>query len=148
MTWRSPSRPSRLAPRHFEVCLDDRPRSIDATLIAVGNTPQYGGGKKMTPSASMVDGRFAVTVVGPVTRRTLARLAPTLPRAGHIGHPAVTTYEASRVSLDAPATVAYADGERLQELPVVDDLRARCAEGARPDPVAAAAPATLIANAN
>jgi diacylglycerol kinase (ATP) len=107
-----------LAPRHFEVCLDDQPRSIDATLIAVGNTPQYGGGKKMTPSASMVDGRFAVTVVGPVTRRTLARLAPTLPRAGHIGHPAVTTYEASRVSLDAPATVAYADGERLQELPV------------------------------
>jgi diacylglycerol kinase (ATP) len=108
----------KLAPRQFEVTLDARSMSISATLIAVGNTPQYGGGKKMTPSASMVDGRFAVTVVGPVSRRTLARLAPTLPRAGHIGHPAVSTYEASTVGLSSAGTVAYADGERLQDLPV------------------------------
>ena len=108
----------RLAPRDFQVRLDDRELALSATLIAIGNTPQYGGGKKMTPSASMVDGRFAVTVVGPVSRLTLARLAPTLPRAGHIGHRAVSTYEASTVSLTAKATVAYADGERLQDLPV------------------------------
>jgi diacylglycerol kinase (ATP) len=108
----------RLAPRDFDLELDGALHSQPATLIAVGNTPQYGGGKKMTPGASMVDGRFAVTVVGQVSRLTLARLAPTLPRGGHIGHRAVSTYTATRVSLAAPATVAYADGERLQELPV------------------------------
>jgi diacylglycerol kinase (ATP) len=108
----------RLAPRPFTIGLDGFEHDVSATLIAVGNTPQYGGGKKMTPSASLVDGRFAVTVVGPVSRRTLARLAPTLPSAGHIGHPAVLTYDATTVTLRARATVAYADGERLQELPV------------------------------
>jgi diacylglycerol kinase (ATP) len=108
----------KLAPREFTTTFDGHAQAFAATLIAVGNTPQYGGGKRMTPSASMVDGRFAITVVGPVSRLTLARLAPTLPRAGHIGHPAVSTYSASSVMLDAPATVAYADGERLQDLPV------------------------------
>ena len=49
---------------------------------------------------------------------TFARLAPTLPRAGHIGHPAVTTYEATPVRLDRRGTVAYADGERIGPLPV------------------------------
>ncbi|MDT4946625.1 MAG: diacylglycerol kinase [Pseudonocardiales bacterium] len=49
---------------------------------------------------------------------TLARLAPTMPRAGHIGHPAVTTYTARTVSLSAPGTLGYADGERIAELPV------------------------------
>jgi diacylglycerol kinase (ATP) len=48
----------------------------------------------------------------------MLRLAPTIPRAGHIGHPAVTTYTARTVSLSAPGTLAYADGERIAELPV------------------------------
>jgi len=31
----------------------------------VGNAPQYGGGKRITPDARMDDGQFSVTVVGP-----------------------------------------------------------------------------------
>jgi diacylglycerol kinase (ATP) len=108
----------RLRPRQFTVSLDGRAEVVMATLVAVGNGPQYGGGKLMTPDARMHDGTFAVTVVGPVSRRTLARLAPRLPHAGHIGHPAVTTHEACTVTLDAHGTVAYADGERIGPLPV------------------------------
>jgi diacylglycerol kinase (ATP) len=109
----------RLRPREFRVSLDGEPRDVLATLIAVGNAPQYGGGKLMTPAGRMHDGTFAVTIVGPVSRRTLARLAPRLPSAGHIGHPAVSTHEACTVALDAPGTVAYADGERIGPLPIV-----------------------------
>jgi diacylglycerol kinase (ATP) len=108
----------RLAPRPFTVTLDGQPLDVSATLVAVGNGPQYGGGKRITPDGRMDNGKFAVTVVGPVSRLTLARLAPTMPRAGHIGHPAVTTYTARSVSMSAPDTLAYADGERVADLPV------------------------------
>jgi diacylglycerol kinase (ATP) len=102
----------------FELSLDGRDLRVDATLVAIGNAPAYGGGKQIAPHANPRDGHFGITVVGPVSRLTLARLAPTLPRAGHIGHPAVTTYEATTVTLAAPAAVAYADGEPLGALPV------------------------------
>ena len=119
----------RLAPRPFTISLDGGDsREVSATLVAIGNTPIYGGGKRMTPHADLSDGRFGITVVGPVSRLTLARLAPTLPRAGHIGHPAVATFDARTVAIDAPGTLAYADGERLGPLPatttcIADALR-------------------------
>jgi diacylglycerol kinase (ATP) len=109
---------ARLAPRPFRLELDDVILELPATLVAVGNAPQYGGGKRITPNARMDDGQLAVTVVGPVSRFTLARLAPTMPRAGHIGHPAVTTYTAQAVRLEAANTLAYADGERIGPLPL------------------------------
>ncbi|MFN2517929.1 MAG: sphingosine kinase, partial [Jatrophihabitantaceae bacterium] len=115
-------------PRLFRVEMDGVLLATPATLVAVGNAPQYGGGKRITPDARMDDGEFAVTIVGPVSRLTLARLAPTLPRAGHIGHPAVTTYTARSVRLDAPSTLAYADGERIGPLP----MGTTCVAGALP----------------
>jgi diacylglycerol kinase (ATP) len=102
----------------LEISLDGRELRVDATLVAIGNAPAYGGGKQIAPHADPRDGRFGITVVGPVSRLTLARLAPTLPRAGHIGHPAVTTYEASTVTLAGSGAVAYADGEPIGPLPV------------------------------
>jgi diacylglycerol kinase (ATP) len=117
---------ARLRPRTFLLQLDGRYLDGPATLVAIGNGPQYGGGKLITPDARLDDGRFQITVVGPVSRATLARLAPTLPRAGHLRHPAVRTYRATTVSIDAADTVAYADGERIGPLP----LRTRCVPGA------------------
>jgi diacylglycerol kinase (ATP) len=115
----------RLRPRRFRIELDDEAMEVSATLVAIGNGPQYGGHKRMTPDGRMDSGVFAVTVVGPVSRLTLARLAPKLPNAGHIGHPAVTTYTARSVRLTALGvdaepgrTVAFADGERMGPLPV------------------------------
>jgi diacylglycerol kinase (ATP) len=119
----------RLRPRHLRLCLDDTTElELPMTLVAIGNGPQYGGGKLMTPDARMDDGVFDVTVVGQVSRLTLARLAPTLPRAGHIGHPAVHQYRAKEVRLDGEGVIAYADGERMAALP----LRTRCVPAALP----------------
>lgn len=119
---------ARLAPRRFHIELDGEPLDQDCTLVAVGNARQYGGGKRITPDARIDDGEFAITVVGPVSRRTLVRLAPTMPRAGHIGHPAVQTYTARSVRLEAADTIAYADGERIAPLPVT----VTCVAGALP----------------
>lgn len=108
----------RLAPRRFRLRLDGAELDLQATLVAVGNGPQYAGGKRITPAARLDSGSFAVTVVGAISRRTFVRLAPTLPRAGHLGHPAVSTYTAREITIDASATAAYADGEYLSALPV------------------------------
>jgi diacylglycerol kinase (ATP) len=107
-----------LQPRELILTMDGVETTLPVTLVAVGNGPQYGGGKKMTPDALMDDGMFDITVVGPISRFELARLAPTLPHAGHIGHRAVEQYRAKQVSIDAADTIGYADGERVGPLPL------------------------------
>jgi diacylglycerol kinase (ATP) len=108
--------------------LDSNPLHCDLTLIAIGNGHQYGGGKKITPDARLDDGLFDVTLVGPISRRRLVRIAPTLPRAGHIGAPEVTTYRAKDVSIDCDDVICYADGERIGPPPIT----ARCVPQALP----------------
>ena len=118
----------RLRPRRAILNLDGRELELPITLVAIGNGPQYGGGKRMTPSAKMDDGTFDITVVGPVSRRTLATLAPKLPRAGHLGHVAVSQYRARSVSFAAEDVICYADGERVAPLPI----RTTCVPAALP----------------
>lgn len=109
----------RLRARPVTLDVDGTRVSAPVLLVALGNGRWYGGGKQIAPHASMTDGRLSATVVGPVTRRTLARLAPLLPRAGHVGHPRVTTFDARTVTISSPAALtAWADGEPLGPLPV------------------------------
>ncbi|WP_217200449.1 diacylglycerol kinase [Streptomyces buecherae] len=103
----------------YRLRLDDGPeREVEATLIAVGNGASYGGGMRICGGARLDDGLFDITVVGPCTRRTLLRVFPRVYRGTHLGHPAVTTYRAARVSLAAPGLTGYADGEPLGPLPL------------------------------
>jgi diacylglycerol kinase (ATP) len=119
----------RLRPRLIRLVLDDgTDLELPVTLVAIANGPGYGGGKLIAPDAKMDDGIFDVTVVGPVSRLTLAKLAPTLPRAGHVGHPAVTRYRTREVCFAGDSVVAYADGERIAPLP----LTTRCVPAALP----------------
>ena len=108
----------RLGPRRYTLVLDGAEHVLEAMMVSVCNTPRYGGGKLIAPHARMDDGIFDVCVVAPVSRWTLARLAPQLERGGHVGHPAVTFHRAARVGLSAART-AYADGERIGDLPLV-----------------------------
>ncbi|MBC3986439.1 diacylglycerol kinase [Streptomyces sp. AC536] len=103
----------------YRLRLDDGPeREVEATLIAVGNGTSYGGGMRICGGARLDDGLFDITVVGPCTRGTLLRVFPRVYRGTHLGHPAVTTYRAARVSLAAPGLTGYADGEPLGPLPL------------------------------
>jgi len=119
-----------LSPRQVTLILDEgtpdeRQLSAPITLVAIGNTRQYGGGKLITPDARPDDGIFDLTVVGPISRRRLARIAPKLPKAGHIGEPEVTTYRAKSVRFEGHGVVAYADGERLTALPLTTRVVSR-----------------------
>ncbi|MBA2416172.1 MAG: YegS/Rv2252/BmrU family lipid kinase, partial [Geodermatophilaceae bacterium] len=109
---------ARLRPHRFTLTLDGNAVPVEATLVAVGNTPQYGGGMRICPDAVVDDGLLDVTVVGRVSRRELLRVAPRLRTGDHLDHPAVSRHRVSALRLDAPGVTAYADGEPVGALPL------------------------------
>lgn len=113
---------ARLRAYPFTLTLDGVAEQVEANLIAVGNTPLYGGGLRICPGAVLDDGLLDVTVVRPVSRRELLRVAPRLRTGDHLDHPAVSHHRASAIRLDAPGVTAYADGEPVGRLP----LELRC----------------------
>ncbi|GAA0378246.1 diacylglycerol kinase [Streptomyces blastmyceticus] len=108
-----------LRPVPYRITLDDGPaRQVDATLVAVGNGGSYGGGMRICAGARLDDGLFDITVVGPCSRSTLLTVFPKVYKGTHLGHPEVTVHRAAKVTLEAPGTTGYADGEPLGPLPL------------------------------
>ncbi|CCQ16750.1 putative uncharacterized protein [Rhodococcus sp. AW25M09] len=102
----------------YVIELDDAELRVDATLVAVGNGNSYGGGMAICPSARIDDGLLDITVVRGVGRTRLLGMSPTIYRGTHVDLPQVDTYTSGRVTLHCDGIVAYADGERVGELPV------------------------------
>ena len=98
--------------------LDGEPWTTEAMLVAVGNSPSYGGGMKVCPDADLHDGLLDVTVLGPISKPEFLRVFPTVYKGTHVNHPAVTVRRARRVMLRSAGVTAYADGERVTVLPV------------------------------
>ncbi|MBW8765497.1 MAG: sphingosine kinase [Geodermatophilales bacterium] len=117
---------ARLRPREVQLVLDGVPYTVPVTLVAVGNTCWYGGGMKVCPDADPADGRFDVTVVGPMSRLALVRSRPRLTDGSHVEDAVVTVHRAARVELSSPGVTTYADGEPVAALPAV----AECVPGA------------------
>jgi diacylglycerol kinase (ATP) len=115
----------RFKPRHYEITLDDRTISTEAMLIAVSNGRSYGGGMLVCPNANIVDGLFDVMVLHPVSTIEFIKVFPRVFAGSHISHPAVEIVRSRNVTIEAKA-VAYADGERIGQLPIT----AECIPGA------------------
>ena len=115
----------RFKPRHYEITLDDRTMSTEAMLIAVSNGRSYGGGMLVCPNASISDGYFDVMVLHPVTKLEFLKVFPKVFAGTHVTHPAVEIVRSKTIRIESKA-VAYADGERIGQLPVV----AECIKGA------------------
>ncbi len=98
--------------------LDGEPWTTEAMLVAVGNSPSYGGGMKVCPDADLHDGLLDVTVLGPISKPEFLRVFPTVYKGTHVNHPAVTVRRARSVVLRSVGVTAYADGERVSVLPV------------------------------
>jgi len=117
---------ARLKPIELTMVLDGESLTLPVTMVAVGNTPWYGGGMKICPSADHTDGLFDVTVVGAISRLELIRTKPRLADGTHVEHPMITVHRAARVELSSPGVTTYADGEPLLPLPAVTE----CVPGA------------------
>jgi len=115
----------RFKPRHYEIILDDRVISNEAMLIAVSNGRSYGGGMLVCPDASISDGLFDVMVLHPISKFEFVKVFPQVFAGTHINHPAVEIVRSRTVRIES-AAIAYADGERIGQLPV----SAECIRGA------------------
>ena len=107
----------RFKPRHYEITLDDRTISTEAMLIAVANGKSYGGGMLVCPNAKINDGLFDVMVLHPVTKIEFMKVFPRVFAGTHVSHPAVEIVRSKNVSIESKS-VAYADGERIGQLPI------------------------------
>ncbi|MPZ79369.1 MAG: sphingosine kinase [Actinophytocola sp.] len=114
---------AKLRPGPLTVVEDGERAEYDATQIAVGNIPHYGGGIPICPDADPTDGVFDITLVGRASRFDLVKMLPGLRTGKHVLNPIVSTSRAREVRLGgadggANGWVAYADGERIGPLPV------------------------------
>ncbi|MEV4617673.1 diacylglycerol kinase family protein [Asanoa sp. NPDC049573] len=109
---------ARLRARHYRITLDGVVNELDAVLVALANAGSYGGGMRISPDADPADGLLDLTVAGPISRATLVRVKPRIYAGTHVTHPAVSTYRAARVEIEAEGIIGYADGERVAALPV------------------------------
>lgn len=97
--------------------LDGEEVEVETMLLAVANTSRFGGGMQICPHADPTDGLLDIVSVSPVGRRTLLRFFPTVFAGEHLDHPAVRTWRAHEVVVEAAGDV-WADGERMGPSPV------------------------------
>lgn len=93
------------------------------TLVAVANSPRFGGGIHIAPGAALDDGLLDLVTAGPLTRLGAARIFPGTYQGKHVHHPAVDVRRATSVLIEAsddgrPPPPVFADGERVSHLPV------------------------------
>ena len=115
---------ARMKPFHYRITVDDNTFERDLILAAVGNTPSYGGGMKITPSAVIDDGLLDLTLISHGSRLKMFGLFPTMYSGKHIEHKEVEQFRGSRIVLDcAPTAPVYADGDRIGRLPATIEVR-------------------------
>ena len=104
-------------PRHYEIHLDNRTISTEAMLIAIANGRSYGGGMLVCPDANLLDGFFDVMILHPVSKPEFIKVFPKVFSGSHTTHPAIEIVRSKTVRIESQA-IAYADGERIGQLPV------------------------------
>jgi diacylglycerol kinase (ATP) len=114
---------SRFSPAGFRIELDDEVVEGPHMLVVVGNAISYGGGMKVTPFASIVDGLLDVCLLQALSKPAFLRAFPKVFRGTHVSHPAVRMHRARRVKVEADRRVmVYADGERVGPAPAVFEV--------------------------
>lgn len=108
-------------PLEYEIVVDGNRFRTKAMLIAVANGISYGGGMKICPDADLRDGLFDLMILEPVSKFEFLRVFPKVFKGTHISHPKVKILKGRNIEIRADA-VAYADGERIGELPVSAEI--------------------------
>ncbi|MGE5703045.1 MAG: diacylglycerol/lipid kinase family protein [Clostridia bacterium] len=107
-------------PRDVQLTVDGKPHRLTGVwLIAIANTPNFGGGMRICPQALPDDGWAEVCVVNGVTRWTLLRVFPQVYKGQHVKHPAVRFFQGKSIRVESNhAMIVHADGEVIDTTPL------------------------------
>ena len=108
-------------PKEYNFLVDGKSFKSRAMLIAVANGASYGGGMKICPNAVNNDGYFDIMILRPVSKIEFLKVFPKVYRGTHINHPQIEILRGRTVEIAASA-IAYADGERIGNLPLKANL--------------------------
>jgi diacylglycerol kinase (ATP) len=111
---------SRFVPAGFHLEIDGRSLNVDAMLVVVGNSFAYGGGMRVLPQASVIDGELDVCIVSAMSKAAFLRAFPKVYVGKHATHPNVTMLRGRELKVEANRRMlVFADGERVGSLPAV-----------------------------
>jgi diacylglycerol kinase (ATP) len=116
----------RVLPRFtpHRVRMNDRQETI--MFACVGNSRQYGGGIRITPSAAIDDGILDLCLVHETSRLQLLKTLPLAYTGAHVKSPFVETARGVEFRFTSERAMdVYADGEKLTATPVVFALAAQ-----------------------
>lgn len=108
----------KLRPLSYTLEIDGVKETGKYLLVAVANSRSFGGGMKVTPQASLQDGRLDVFTLRPLSRLAFLRIYPRVFAGTHVSDPRVSIRQAERVTIECERVVAYADGEAVGPLPL------------------------------
>jgi diacylglycerol kinase (ATP) len=114
---------SRFTPAGFTIDVDGEVVTGPHMLVAVGNSISYGGGMRVTPDASIVDGELDVCMLRALGKAQFLRAFPRVFRGTHVTHPAVQMARGKRIHIGTDRHVmVYADGERVGPAPATFEV--------------------------
>lgn len=89
-------------------------------FVTISNQPYYGGGMKIAPDASAVDGEFNVTVVHRLSRLKFLLFFVSVFWGGHVGFKEVKQMVGKKITIETEIPLyVHADGECIGESPVI-----------------------------
>jgi diacylglycerol kinase (ATP) len=110
----------RFVPARFHLELDGSSIDVDAMLVVIGNSYAYGGGMKVLPQASIVDGALDICIVTAMSKAAFLRAFPKVYLGKHATHPNVMMLRGTDLKVEANRRVSvFADGEKVGSLPAV-----------------------------
>jgi|YelNatPaOPRAMG01_1025707.scaffolds.fasta_scaffold00033_32 YegS/Rv2252/BmrU family lipid kinase len=101
--------------KECEISFDGIKWKGEITLVAIGNTKNYGGGMKILPNSKLDDGYFDICIIEKVSPLELILYFPLIFIGKHTINPHVKMFRAKEVKVKGPKNLmATMDGELIK----------------------------------
>lgn len=126
-------------PYGVEVTADGQRWSQQCTLVAVANSPVFGGGLIVSPESRVDDGVLELVITEPLGRLEIAKIFPKLSDGSILNEPKVRVIRAKKITISqasggAQLPPAFGDGELVGAGPLTIEVATKALRvlGARP----------------
>lgn len=116
----------RFKPRQIRYSVDGVVRDDEVMFVVVGNSPRYGAGVHIAPTARIDDGILDLYVIGKATKWQLLTTMPLAYKGQHVIKPFVSAHRGKDFRFESPEPMEiYADGELVGHTPATIRLEPR-----------------------